>query len=117
MTLSGGDTVNADDVAKLKAGLSRGCTFYDSSAKAGVENELLLWVQLKPGSKLVLPSFVELVTVGDDAARTIDLSKVAAVLARPHVQSQVESIEIYYDSAAAKVTGAPVGAVHHEIHQ
>jgi len=116
-TLSGGEALNTDDIAKLKAGLSRGCTFYDSAAKAGVVNELMLWVQLKPGSKLVLPSFVELVKVGDDEARTIDLSKVAEVLARPHVQSQVESIEIYYDSVASKVAETPAGAVHHEIHQ
>lgn len=115
--LSGGEALNSDDIAKLKAGLSRGCTFYDSSAKAGVENELMLWVQLNPESKLVLPSFVELVLVGDDDARTIDLSKVTKVLDRTHVKSQIESIEIYYDTAATKVTGAPAEAVHHEIHQ
>lgn len=117
VSLSNGQPVNTDDILKLKAGLSRGCTFYDSSAKAGTENELMLWVQLKPDSKLVLPSFVELVEVGDDDSRTINLSKISAVLARPHVQSQVESVEIYYDSAAAKVIGIPEGAVHHEIHR
>lgn len=117
VALSDGEALNSDDIAKLKAGLSRGCTFYDSSAKAGVENELMLWVQLKPGSKLVLPSFVELVSVGDDDARTIDLSKVTKVLDRTHVKSQIESIEIYYDTAATKVTGAPAEAVYHEIHQ
>lgn len=117
VVLSGGEALNYDDISKLKEGLSRGCTFYDSSAKAGVENELMLWIQLKTGSKLVLPSFVELVLVGDDEARTIDLSKVSEVLSRPHVQSQVESIEISYDKATTVVIGAPNGAVHLEIHQ
>jgi CRISPR-associated protein Csh2 len=77
----------------------------------------MLWVQLKPESKLVLPSFVELIKVGDDPARTIDLSKVSDILARPQVKAQVDCIEIYYDSTATKVTGIPTGATHHEIHQ
>ncbi len=115
--ISGGENVNDEDIAKLKAGLSRGVTLYDSSAKAGTENELMLWVQLKAGSKLVLPSFVELVTIGEDEKRTIDLSKVSEILARDHVKAAVEKIEIYYDSTATTVFGAPAGAVHHEIHQ
>jgi CRISPR-associated protein Csh2 len=49
------DGVTTDDIAKLKEALRCGATFYDSSSKAGTENELLLWVQLKEGSKLVLP--------------------------------------------------------------
>lgn len=116
-TLSSGESLNEEDITKLKAGLSRGVTLYDSSAKAGTENELLLWVQLKADSKLVLPSFVELVDIRDDKARTIDLSKVSAVLARPHVQAAIEKIEIWYDSTVATVSDAPAGAVHHEIHQ
>jgi len=117
VTLSGGEALNDEDIAKLKAGLSRGVTLYDSSAKSGTENELMLWVELKLGSKLVLPSFVELITVGDDDKRTIDLSKVSEILARGHVKAAVEKIEIYYDSTATTVKGEPAGAIHHEIHQ
>ena len=117
VTLSGGQTLNDEDVAKLKAGLSRGVTLYDSSAKSGTENELLLWVQLKADSKLVLPSFVELVSIADDDKRTIDLSKVSAVLGREHVKAAIEKIELWYDSTATTVTGVPEGAVIQEIHQ
>ncbi|MFN4254171.1 MAG: type I CRISPR-associated protein Cas7 [Saprospiraceae bacterium] len=115
--LSGGESLNDEDISKLKAGLSRGVTLYDSSAKSGTENELLLWVQLKPGSKLVLPSFVELVEIKDDEKRTIDLSKVKEILAREHVKNAIEKIEIWYDSTAAEVKGKPDGAIFHEIHQ
>lgn len=114
--LSSGEALNDEDIQKLKTGLSKGVTFYDSSAKAGTENELLLWVQLKAGSKLVLPSFVELVTINDDEKRTIDLSKVSEILARPHVATAVDTVEIWYDKTATTVTGAPANAVHHEIH-
>lgn len=117
VALSGGENLNDEDIAKLKAGLSRGVTLYDSSAKSGTENELMLWVQLKPGSKLVLPSFVELITVSEDDKRTIDLSKVSEILARDHVKAAIDKIEIYYDSTATTITGKPAGAIHHEIHQ
>jgi len=113
--VSGGDPLNIDDIARLKAGLSKGCTFYDSSAKAGTENELMLWVQLKPDSKLVLPSFVELIEVGDD--RIIDLSKVSAILAREEVKKHIESIEIYYDATVTKVNSVPNGTIKYEIYQ
>lgn len=116
-SLSEGQALQQSDIETLKAGLSRGVTFYDSSAKAGTENELLLWVQLKPDSKLVLPSFVELVSIGDDDQRTIDLTKVSEVLARPHVKAAIEKIEIWYDKTAATLKGAPDGAEYHEIHQ
>jgi CRISPR-associated protein Csh2 len=108
VNLSGGQTLSEDDINKLKKALSQGATLYDSAAKAGTENELLLWVQLKPGSMLVLPSFVELVRVGED--RVIDLSAVTEILSREAVAAQVEKIELYYDSTATKVTGAPVNA-------
>lgn len=97
------------DIDKLKEGLRGGATFYDSSAKAGTENELLLWVQLKEGSKLVLPSFVELISIASDGV--IDLSKVGSLLNKEHIQSQIEKIELYYNTGVSDVTGAPAGAI------
>lgn len=93
------------DVDKLKEAMRRGVTYYDSAAKAGTENELLLWVQLKEGSKLVLPSLVELVDVDEDKA--INLSRVTALLSKPHIQSEIEAIELYYQQGITKVTNAP----------
>lgn len=113
--LSSGESLNTDDIAKVKTGLSRGCTFYDSSAKSGTENELMLWVQLKPDSKLVLPSFVELVEVSDD--RVIDLTKMSEILSRPGVKDHIETVEIYFDATATQVKGVPAGAIKHEIYQ
>lgn len=112
--LSGGQSLTDDDVKKLKEGLSRGATLYDSAAKSGTENELLLWVQLKLGSMLVLPSFVEKVSIGADG--TIDLSGVSAVLDRDSVRSHIEKIEIYRDPSA-KIGGVPAGAQLFEIHR
>ena len=105
--------ISTDDIDKLKEGLRKGVTYYDSAAKAGTENELLLWVQLKAGSKLVLPSFVELVTVNDD--RTIDLQKVTEVLAKAHVKDEIEKIELYYTKRITKVANIPSGAIEMEL--
>lgn len=113
--LSGGSPLLDSDIEKAKAGLSRGVTLYDSAAKAGSENELMLWVQLKEGSMLVLPSFVELITVGKDDKRTIDLSKVSEVLSREHVKSAIEKVEIWYDKATTTIKGMPEGAIFHDI--
>ncbi len=94
---AGTDGVTTDDIEKLKEALKNGATFYDSSAKAGVENELLFWVQLKESSKLVLPSFVQLVSVAGDENRTIDFSKVTALLEKDSVKKEVEKIDIFYN--------------------
>lgn len=113
VTRVGVDGLTDADIAKLKEGLRKGATYYDSAAKAGTENELLLWVQLKAESKLVLPSFVSLIEVNED--KEIDLSKVSSLLAEAHVKSEIEKIEIYYNKANTKVLREPAGAVFTEL--
>lgn len=107
------DGLTTDDVEKLKEALRCGATFYDSAAKAGVENELLLWIQLRKGSKLVLPSLVDLVSINSE--RVIDLSKVSELLNKEHIKPQIEKIELYYNTTVSKVEGTPEGAVIHEL--
>lgn len=106
--LSGGMALQANDIEKLKVALSKSVTFYDSASKSGTENELLLWVELKVGSMLVLPSFVELVKVNE--GRTIDLSSINEILQRPEVAKQIEKVELAYDKAVTNVTGIPDNA-------
>jgi CRISPR-associated protein Csh2 len=101
------------DIDKLKEGLRKGVSYYDSAAKAGTENELLLWVQLNEDSKVVLPSFVELVTINED--KTIDLKKIQDLLEKEHIKSEIEKIELYYNKGITKVVNAPVSAVEIEL--
>lgn len=110
--LSGTDNhLSTSDIDKLKLGLRRGATYYDSSAKAGTDNELLIWVELKEGSKLVLPSFAELVKVLDNEKREIDLDGVKRLLAQGHVKSEIEKVEVYYNKAISAIVNKPEGAV------
>ena len=103
--------ITNDDILKLKEGLSRGASYYDSSSKAGTENELLLWVQLKDGSKIILPSFVELVdiviTKEKQNEREIDLNKIKELLNKPHIKNEIEKVELYYNTVTTKVINAP----------
>ena len=107
------DGLISSDIEKLKEGLRKGVSYYDSAAKSGTENELLLWVQLKENSKIVLPSFVELVTIKDD--RTVDLSAIKTLLEKDHIKSELEKIEIYYNKGITKIANAPIGVTEYEL--
>lgn len=108
-----GEGLTESDIAKLKEGLKKGATYYDSAAKAGTENELLLWVQLKPESKVVLPSFVSLIDVNE--TKEIDLSKVSKLLSEAHITSEIEKIEISYNKSNTKVLNEPESAIFSEL--
>ncbi|TZF81278.1 CRISPR-associated protein [Pedobacter sp. BS3] len=108
-----GEGLTDSDISKLKEGLRKGATYYDSAAKAGTENELLLWIQLKPESKVVLPSFVSLIDINEE--KEIDFSKASALLSEEHIKSEIEKIEIYYNKSNTKVLNEPAGAVFSEL--
>lgn len=101
------DALSDMDIEKLKEGLRKGVSYYDSAAKIGTDNECLLWVQLKVGSKAIMPSFVELVTINEK--KEIDLAEVTKMLAK-HTDD-IEKIELYYNNVNTVVINKPVGAV------
>lgn len=101
----GSEGLTQSDIDKLKEGLRKGASFYDSAAKAGTENEVLFWVKLKEGSKLVMPSFIEFVDVLKDG--TIDLQKITSYLSDEPLRKEIESMEIYFNKAVTKVINLP----------
>jgi CRISPR-associated protein Csh2 len=111
--ITGNGGLTTKDISLLKEALKKGATFYDSSSKAGVENELLLWVQLKEGSKAVLPSFVELISI--NAEREIDLSLVSSLLSKEKIKTEIEAIEIYYNKETTKLIGLPKEAIQNDL--
>ncbi|MEI6141957.1 MAG: type I CRISPR-associated protein Cas7 [Mariniphaga sp.] len=118
VSLAGKDSKNllADDIAKLKEALQKGVTYYDSAAKAGCENELLIWVTLKVDSKLVLPNFTQLMKMSkekSDGKVQLDLSELKAVTDRNSLD--IESVEIYLNKASIVVTNEPQIAVIKDI--
>lgn len=97
------------DIEHIKTAMRRGATLYDSAAKAGVENELLLWVELKEKSHLVLPSFVNMVKVEEDGS--IDLEAIDKLLSEPHIKEAVDTVELYVDASRTNVLNVPSAAV------
>jgi len=102
-----------DDISKLKEGFRKGVSYYDSAAKAGTENELLCWIQLKEGSKLVMPSFIEFVNVNGNGE--IDLSKVQNYLSQEHIAGEIDKVEIFYNKTITEVKNLPDNAVFETI--
>ena len=104
--------LSRQDTERLKEALRVGVTYLDSTSKAGSENELLLWVQLKEGSKVVLPSLVEMVQVSrtPGGKARIDLGPVRDLLA--HLASEVAAVELYYLPEQTELVDAPDGATH-----
>ena len=105
--------LTGEDIAKLKEALRCGVTYYDSSSKAGTENEALLWVELKEESKLVLPSFVDLIEV--NAEREIDFAKVSTLLSKEKIKNEISKFELFYNKGITKVIHLPEGTVELEL--
>lgn len=93
-----GVKLSAADIDKLKAGMRRGVTWYDSASKAGCENEMLVWVELKEGSKLVLPSFATLINLEEEKKNGKCVYDFEALTNKlEDIKSSVESVEVYYN--------------------
>jgi CRISPR-associated protein Csh2 len=102
----------SSDVEKLKEGLCHGATMLDSASKAGTENEMLIWIQLKKGSRKTLPSLTDLVNIerNPEGKVIIDLGNLKEILNEKSISEAIESIELYYNAAITKVIHEPAGA-------
>jgi len=102
--------VSADDIIKLKAAMRQGATFYDSASKAGTDNEILFWVQLKEDSKLILPAFTDLVKAlpeKQEGKTVFDFEKVSQLLS--DYGSEIEATELYINGQSATAINLPEG--------
>ena len=112
----GTQTLSLEDIEKLKEAMRRGVTWYDSASKAGCENEMLVWIQLKEESKAVFPnltSLVELLTEKEDGKYVYDFSKLSNRLLS--LKNDVETIEIYYSKESVLLKNIPEGTKEREL--
>lgn len=104
-----GITVN--DINLLKEAMRCGVSYFDSAAKAGTDNEVLLWVQLKPESKKVLPVFTEFITIErQDGKTAIDFGGLNDLLSK--VNNDIESIEVHYIPEQTTINNLPASTKH-----
>ena len=105
---NGCQTLSEDDINKLKEAMRRGATWYDSASKAGCENEMLVWVQLKDDSKIVLPNFTNLIDLKDDKEDgkcVYDFTKLKTVL--DGAKGEIASIEVYFNKQTCILLNLP----------
>jgi len=95
-TVSGIKTLSDNDMVILKNAFNNSATFYDSHSKAGVENELSIYVTLIESSILTLPNFSQFITFEKDKEgnNSFDITKLIDYLAK--YESEIEKIELYY---------------------
>lgn len=108
--------LNDKDINKLKESMQRGATYYDSTSKSGTENELLVWVQLKEDSKVVLPNFSQLIKLKDkkqDNKAVSDLSEMKKTIEK--FKNEIETIEIYRNDSSIEVENSPKEATIKDI--
>lgn len=104
----GAPNITDSDIAKLKEAMSRGVTWYDSAAKAGSENEALIWIELKEGSKLVLPNLTQLVVMEaekQDCKVVLDCKALGAKL--QEFKDQIETVEVLRNEASITIKNTP----------
>ena len=101
--------LSKNDITKLKEALCFGATYFDSSAKAGIDNEALVWVTLKESAKSVLPTFNNLISLDKKDGKVIlDFKALTAAITR--LGDDVESVELHYLAESVNVVNAPTTA-------
>lgn len=113
----GAETISSDDISKLKDAICKGVTYYDSAAKAGTDNELTVWIQLKEGSRVVLPNINSLITQDrvskEDGKMVFDLSAVSALVEK--YNKDIEAFELYYQAENTTLTNINSSAKHFDL--
>jgi CRISPR-associated protein Csh2 len=100
--------LSQDDIKSLKEAFNSAVTALDSSRKIGTENEATVFVQLTEGSKKMLPSFTEMVSI----KRNIEKVEIDCTLANQNIQKidvDVASVEVYYNPTNTAITGLNKG--------
>jgi CRISPR-associated protein Csh2 len=116
--VSGQDAKNIsiDDILKLKEAFRRCVTWYDSTSKAGCENEFLVWIQLKDHSKAVLPNLTTLIELSQEKVNNkcvYDFAKLSEELIR--ISSEIELVEVYYNKQTVLMRNLPENIVENDL--
>lgn len=113
----GAEGISKEDISKLKDAMCKGVTYYDSAAKAGTDNELLIWIQLKEDSKVVLPNINSLITqkrvFKENNKMVFDLTSLSLIAEK--YKEDIEAFELYYQSATTEVTNVSNNAKHFDL--
>ena len=106
-----------EDYEKFKRGCLYAATAYNTNSKMGCENEFALFVECKENSKLYLANLDQYIKFEkqEEGKKVIDISKLEEILEQEKVKSQIEKVEIYYNSYTTVLVGAKEGDIIKEL--
>lgn len=83
----------------------------------GCENEFALFVECKEDSKLYLANLDQYIKFEkrEEGKNIIDISELEEILEQENVKTQIEKIEIYYNSYTTDLVGAKVTDILREL--
>lgn len=105
-----------EDYEKFKKGCLYAATAYNTNSKVGCENEFALFVECKEGSKLYLANLDQYIKFEKQEEKDIiDITELEEILNQEDVKSQIENIEIYYNSYTTELRGVREGDIIKEL--
>ena len=106
-----------EDYEKFKKGCLYAATAYNTNSKMGCENEFALFVECKEDSKLYLANLDQYIKFEkrEEGKNIIDISELEEILEQENVKTQIEKIEIYYNSYTTNLVGAKVTDILREL--
>ena len=106
-----------EDYEKFKKGCLYAATAYNTNSKMGCENEFALFVECKEDSKLYLANLDQYIKFEkrEEGKNIIDISELEEILEQENVKTQIEKIEIYYNSYTTDLVGAKVTDILREL--
>lgn len=106
-----------EDYEKFKRGCLYAATAYNTNSKMGCENEFALFVECKEDSKLYLANLDQYIKFEkqEEGKNVIDIRELQEILEQEKVKSQIEKVEIYYNSYTTDLVGAKEGDIIKEL--
>ncbi len=106
-----------EDYEKFKRGCLYAATAYNTNSKMGCENEFAIFVECKEDSKLYLANLDQYIKFEkqEDDKDIIDISRLEEILEQEDVKSQIDKVEIYYNSYTTNLVGAKQGDIIKEL--
>lgn len=106
-----------EDYEKFKRGCLYAATAYNTNSKMGCENEFAIFVECKEESKLYLANLDQYIKFEkqENGKDIIDISELEKMLEPEEIKSQIEKVEIYYNSYTIDLVGAKDGDIIKEL--
>ncbi len=97
---------------KFKKGCLIAATAYNTNSKVGCENEFALFIECKENSKLYLANLDQYIQFKEQEEKDIiDITELEEILNQEEVKSEIEKVEIYYNTYTTELIGAKEGDI------